>query len=451
MPLDRHAAREGASGSSPGARRPPSDRRHTRPSRKRGWLHEEHRPGLLAGLVATAVLAAPALAAPANVTVRVEGADATLVPRTAVPPTRPPRRSQGRPTDLHRHERRRRARPGDRRATGRHVAAGFGYLLERDQGRDALHRSPPTRRLLVVLGQLHGYATRALRQSSCRRATTCSSRRTATRDRPPARASPPLRLTGVPRDGRAGRAVTVKRRGVRRRRPPRASTTRHARPAEGVTRHRGGATATTGADGTATLAFASAGPAPCTATKPGRVRTAGATCVTAGNDGTCGTQVPPGTPPAPSTPADTTAPVATFAGLRERQGSPAARRPRELRGTVTADPSGPEVASGSASPARTGGAAGRSTAAQERFERHRCGGSKSFRIGDRADWSLPAAEAAAQGPLHHPRGRRSTTPATSARDRDGDPGPVRARARPDPRGRRRWRRPPPRRRAARST
>ena len=40
--------------------------------------------GAFAGLLAALVLAAPAAAAPANVTVRVEGEAHTLVPRTAV-------------------------------------------------------------------------------------------------------------------------------------------------------------------------------------------------------------------------------------------------------------------------------------------------------------------------------------------------------------------------------
>ena len=63
----------------PEARRPPSDRQAERP-RGKGWLHSMKlslSTGLAAGLLALA--AAPALAAPANVTVRVEGATRTLV------------------------------------------------------------------------------------------------------------------------------------------------------------------------------------------------------------------------------------------------------------------------------------------------------------------------------------------------------------------------------------
>src|SRR5918994_4924112 len=69
----------------PGARRPTSDRRHSRPSRKGvGSSVKTSASGVLAGLVAAIALAAPALGAPANVTVRVEGESATVLPRSAV-------------------------------------------------------------------------------------------------------------------------------------------------------------------------------------------------------------------------------------------------------------------------------------------------------------------------------------------------------------------------------
>ena len=54
-PLDRDAGREGASGSSPGARRPPSDRRQYEALAERGWLQMKRiAPGALAGLVVSA-------------------------------------------------------------------------------------------------------------------------------------------------------------------------------------------------------------------------------------------------------------------------------------------------------------------------------------------------------------------------------------------------------------
>ena len=59
----------------------------------------------------------------------------------------------------------------------------------------------------------------------------------------------------------------------------------------------------------------------------------------------------------------------------------------------------------------------------ERFERHRCGGSRSFRIGDRADWSYLL-------PKRLPKGRYTIrvvaidNAGNELGDRDGDPGPV---------------------------
>ena len=67
------------------------------------------------------------------------------------------------------------------------------------------------------------------------------------------------------------------------------------------------------------------------------------------------------------------------------------RAPRRIAGRVTADPSG--LLSVRLSILRKrGDRCWTFDGASERFERHRCGGRRSFRIGDRADWSylLPA-------------------------------------------------------------
>ena len=88
------------------------------------------------------------------------------------------------------------------------------------------------------------------------------------------------------------------------------------------------------------------------------------------------------------------------------------RAPRELRGHRDA-PTRPACGpSGSPSCAGWASAAGRSTARSERFERHRCGGSWSFRIGDRAEWSylLPKRLPAGATPSAW---SRSTRPATA--------------------------------------
>ncbi len=81
---------------------------------------------------------------------------------------------------------------------------------------------------------------------------------------------------------------------------------------------------------------------------------------------------------------DTTAPTATIAGLKKRYAH--GRGPRELRGTVSADPSGIKSVR-LAITRRKGDRCWTFAGGRERFVRHRCGGWKSFKIGDRADWS----------------------------------------------------------------
>ena len=98
----------------------------------------------------------------------------------------------------------------------------------------------------------------------------------------------------------------------------------------------------------------------------------------------CGSNVPgaPGTLGGRTK--DTTAPTATIAGLKKRYAH--GRGPRELRGTVSADPSGIKSVRLAIS-RRKGDRCWTFAGGRERFVRHRCGGWKSFKIGDRADWS----------------------------------------------------------------
>src|SRR4029079_6162509 len=56
------------------------------------------------------------------------------------------------------------------------------------------------------------------------------------------------------------------------------------------------------------------------------------TCLSTGSDGLCGAVVP--------SPPDKTAPVATISGIRNGQRFSRKKAPRELHGTVSADPSG---------------------------------------------------------------------------------------------------------------
>jgi hypothetical protein len=105
--------------------------------------------------------------------------------------------------------------------------------------------------------------------------------------------------------------------------------------------------------------------------------------------------VPPsGSPPAA---ADRTAPTVTLTGLKDGATFSRRRAPRELRGTVSADPSGIKSVRLSIV-RRNKGRCWAFDGRSERFERHRCGGSRSFRIGDRAEWSYLL-------PKRLPRGR----------------------------------------------
>ena len=137
----RGAGRRGRS--SPGARRPSSDRRHYEALAERGWLLSEDfsRSGVLAGIVAALALAAPALGAPANVTVRVEGdgGDARAARRRVTTTTAPVARDGAR---VLRHERARRA--GRRRpaATGAARASTPARLDRRGRSRARQHVFP---------------------------------------------------------------------------------------------------------------------------------------------------------------------------------------------------------------------------------------------------------------------------------------------------------------------
>jgi hypothetical protein len=95
-------------------------------------------------------------------------------------------------------------------------------------------------------------------------------------------------------------------------------------------------------------------------------------------------------------PVDSTAPVASFARLRNGQVFSRRRAPRRLAGTVTPDQSG--LLSVRLSILRA--LSGRCTAFDgetERFKPHRCGGHRSFRIGDSAEWSYLLPERLGRG------------------------------------------------------
>jgi hypothetical protein len=154
--------------------------------------------------------------------------------------------------------------------------------------------------------------------------------------------------------------------------------------------------ALTGADGTASVTFPATGTQSLKASAPNAIRSnALSVCVHAGDDGTCGTTKPGATPaPAPTTTtppvsapvADRTAPRAHLARLANGAKFAAGKGPRELAGTVDADPSG--IAAVKLRLTRRGGGhcayySGR----KETFRATKCGRAFFFKIGDDADWS----------------------------------------------------------------
>jgi len=344
--------------------------------------------GALAGLAAALLLAAPALAAPANVTVRIEGRDATLVPRTLTQTTDDvvldDPNSDNRCTGTS-------AMGAIHRVTGGDYAGewqSYGWLLTTIKGEFNYDAFPadPARYWAFWVNYKHMDVGLCDPSFSLQEGddviilVDCYSATAA------CESAQPLRLAGVPPTVAPGQSVTVRVDEYAVADPNAFPTVTVSKPSAGATVSAGGQTATTGADGTATLTFPTAGPVTIGVTKANRIRTAGVTCVTTGNDGNCGSQLPPGTPLGTEKPDDKTAPVAAFTGLKRGKVFRRKQAPRELRGTVSADESG--LKSVRLSIVRKhNGRCWAFDGDAERFQRHRCKGSKSFRIGDRADWS----------------------------------------------------------------
>jgi hypothetical protein len=177
--------------------------------------------------------------------------------------------------------------------------------------------------------------------------------------------------------------------------PPYDSSTTTS-PSSGATVAGGGASATTGGDGRASLTLSQRGPVTLVATKGSFVREGVTVCVTDGADGACGSAVPgssgtgsSGTPFVP----DRIAPRAFFTSLRSRTYS---RRnaPRLLKGKVD-DAGGVRTVKLRLTRTTPGGRCFAFSGKREKFiRRPKCGASSGwwFAIGDRADWEyqLPA-------------------------------------------------------------
>jgi hypothetical protein len=176
-------------------------------------------------------------------------------------------------------------------------------------------------------------------------------------------------------------------------------------PSSGATVTGGGQTATTDAQGRATLAFAERGPVDLVTTKGGRIRDEATICVTDGADGFCGT-TKPGEPAPQAAPCattghdglcgtrDSTAPEARVGAVRDGQTFASGRGPRTLSGKVAADASGLLMVKLRLT-RNDGSRCSYYSGKHERFVAARCGATqgKWFSIGDRADWSylLPSA------------------------------------------------------------
>jgi hypothetical protein len=168
-----------------------------------------------------------------------------------------------------------------------------------------------------------------------------------------------------------------------------------ASPAVGATVTGGGASATTDALGHATLAIPQAGNIELQVSAPGSVRTETTVCVHSGNDGTCGTTSPSGASiPAPGVAAAYKGPYAVVAratGVQDGHFYPPGRGPKVLAGTIATHTG---VASVELKLRRS--YRGRCFAydgVSERFKRARCGEGSFFSVGSTPSFSylLPAA------------------------------------------------------------
>ncbi len=324
---------------------------------------------------------AAAAAAPATVSVRIEGAGATLLPRTTVTTTTSPVVKDGNPV----HSCSGTSAAGAlERATGGVWGAswsdGLGYFVTSLKGEappDASsyfslwvneHRSPTGicdtelqdgDRVLFFLDRCDYNA----QTQGCTNAPVM-----------------PLGLSAPERAGR-GQPFAVK--------VVRYAADGMPAPVAGATVSGGSVPALTGADGTAQVTAADGDAALLRASKDGFARSDAVRttlCARLGGDGSClsdtGTVIAP--PPTP----DRAPPVARLTSVHHNQVFRLRRGPRELRGAVAADPSGlARVAL-----VLTGRDRGRCSwydGARERFRAASCrrNPARAFGVGDRADWS----------------------------------------------------------------
>ena len=326
------------------------------------------RAGLAAGVVAAA-LCAPAAqaAAPANVTIRAEGLATTVVPKTALTTTTTPVNKDGTHTCTGTSA----AGALERASAGDWDGMwfdGFGYGVDRIRAESS--NSSGTYWALWInyeYSQTGACGAELVPGDDVLFAIDCFAG---------CNARGPLRLSRVPRVARPGSTADVLVEAFDMSGP--------RGPAAGATVRVGGRDYTTGADGKARVAFSGRGPVSVRATQADHVPSATEeTCVTTGADGACGSVVP--------SPPDTTAPLAAIDGIRKGQRFSRRRAPRELHGTVSADPSGLWAVKIRLT-RRLGKRCWYFSGTRERFLKRTCGKRYAFKVSDQPTWSylLPA-------------------------------------------------------------
>jgi hypothetical protein len=315
----------------------------------------------LAGLVLTLLLAAPAWAGP-TVKVRIVGADATLLERTVTLPDTPPP-----VTGCEANE----AGNAIEVATGGNwdrqplTETILGETRDYDDNQkfwaEWIHRGNGYVSGMGVCNDTLGEGDELLMV-----ADAAGPNFEPTRE--------PLDVEGVPRQAQRGSAITVTvvEYWVN------AAFEVQRRPVSGATVQVGSASAVTDANGQATLVLSELGSVALTATRPGNAPAA-----------TDVIQV--GEVAVAPAPPDTTAPVASILGIRDGQRFTRRRAPRELRGTVTADPSGLWAVK-IRLVRRHRGTCWYFSGSKEQFLKRRCGKQYAFKVGEESQWSylLPA-------------------------------------------------------------
>jgi hypothetical protein len=186
----------------------------------------------------------------------------------------------------------------------------------------------------------------------------------------------PLAVEGVPAKVQRGVPFTVT---VVDYRAPTGSSGEGVRtPIAGATVAAGGVSAMTDAEGHATLILPTSGVVTLKATKAGDAPS-GRQFVTVTDE------------PVAASPPDTTAPLATIAGIRNHQTFSMKKAPRELHGTVSADPSGLWAVKIRLT-RKLGTSCWYFSGSKAQFLKRTCGKQYAFKVGDRADWRylLPA-------------------------------------------------------------